>query len=121
VIDIAGRPKTFWEMEHVNRDFHIALAQAAAQEKRLPELQADADRRNAERQKAKVEQPATRAEHDWVGLGRIAVGEAREDGNQAAIAYALIGILEQLQKVTTPLYNGSQHAIQTFDNSRGQL
>lgn len=63
----------------------------------------------------------TRVEYDWLGLARVAVGEAREGGNQAAIAYALIGILEQLQKVTTPLFDGSQHAIQTFDNSRGQL
>jgi hypothetical protein len=104
-------------------DFLIALAQAYDNALRIPELMAVADRRNAERAAnvpySETPEPPTRAEHDWVGLARLAVGENARD--QAAIAYALIGILEQLQKVTTPLYNGSQHAIQTFDNSRGQL
>lgn len=128
VIDVEGHFKTFWELEHVSQDFHIALAAAAAEEKRRPELQAEADRRNAERAanvpSSETPEPApepTRTPHDWVGLARLAVREARQDGNQAAIAYALIGILEQLQKVTTTLYSGSQHAIQVFDNSRGQL
>jgi hypothetical protein len=84
-------------------DFLIALAQAYDNMAGYAELQVEADRRNAERRKAKVEpitpEPPSRAEHDWVGLARLAVGEAREGGNQAAIAYALIGILEQLQKM----------------------
>jgi hypothetical protein len=89
------------------------------------ELKAEADRRNAERQKVKqewivIEQPLTReTAFDWLHKARWALGAATADGNESAIAYALIGILEQLCKVTTPLYGGSQHAIQTFDNSRG--
>jgi len=122
VIDVAGFPKTFWDLEHASRDFHIALAQAAAEEKRLPELQAEADRRNAERQQPKVEQPAkVEPAFDWLHKARWALGAATADGNESAIAYALIGILEQLHKVTTPLHSGKQHAIQTWDNSRGQV
>jgi len=73
----------------------------------------------AEMQKANVEQPPTKVEHDWLGLARLAVSVNARD--QAAIAYALIGILEQLQKITTPLYGGREHAIQIFDNSRSQV
>jgi hypothetical protein len=103
VIDTAGHPKTFWELEHVNNDFHIALANAAAWEKRLPELQAEADRLNAERQKAKqewvmIEEPATtEPAFDWLHKARWALGAATADGNESAIAYALIGILEHLR------------------------
>lgn len=122
VIILGGEPLGHWERGDLTNDFYMALAAAAAEHKRLPDLLAEAARRNVERQKAKVEiAPPTRVEHDWLGLARLAVGEARADGNQAAIAYALIGILQQLQLVTTPLYGGRQHAIQTYDNSRGQL
>lgn len=105
-----------------NPDFLIALAQAYENMAGYAGLKAEADRRNVERQKAKVEQPATVQVVDWLAVAKTAVGPANADGNDiSAIAYALIGILEQLRLVTTSLYGGTEHAIQTFDNSRGQL
>jgi hypothetical protein len=121
-----GRAETKYSLPG-NPDFLMALAQAYENMAGYAELKAEADRRNAERQKAKqewivIEQPLTREpDFDWLHKARWAVGAATADGNESAIAYALIGILEQLMLVTTPLYGGSQHAIQTFDNSRGQL
>jgi len=123
VIMLGGAPLSHWERDDLTNDFHMALAAAAAEHNRQPELLAEAGRRNVERQakaNVKIALP-TGFERDWLGLARLAVGKVQADGNEAAIAYALIGILEQLQMVTTPLYSGSQHAIQTFDNSRGQL
>lgn len=117
VIILGGEPLSHWERGDLTNDFYMALAAAAAEHNRLPELHAE-----AERQLKALDKPEpARVEQDWIGLARLAVGEAREDGNQAAIAYALIGILQQLQLLTTPLYGGRQHAIQTYDNSRGQL
>jgi hypothetical protein len=106
-----------------NPDFLIALAQAYENMAGYAGLKAEADRRNVERQKAKVEQPATVQVTvqvvDWLAVAKTAAGPANANGNHiAAIAYALIGILEQLRLATTSLYGGAFHAIQTFDNSR---
>lgn len=113
-----GRSETVYSVPG-HPDFLIALAQAYATMEHYAGMKAEADRRNAERQAKVTETPEPA--FDWLHKARWALGAAKSDGNEAAIAYALIGILEQLQKVTTPLYGGSQHAIQTFDNSRGQL
>jgi hypothetical protein len=90
-----GRSETVYSLPD-SADFLVALAQAHENMAENAELKAEASRRNAQIQKPTVETPATRAEHDWLGLARIAVGEAREGGSQAAIAYALIGVLELL-------------------------
>ena len=124
VIMLGGHPLGHWERGDLTNDFHIALAAAAAEYEREPELQAEADRRNAERQKAKVEAtstPATTRGPDWLAGAIEYWRTPGTETNDRAIACALIGILEQLRKITTPLYDGSQHAIQTFDNSRGQV
>ena len=115
-----GRSETKYSLPG-NPDFLIALAQAYANMEHYAKVKAEADQRNAERQKAKVEQPATNDKPDWLAGAIEYWRTPGTETNDRAIACALIGILEQLQKVTTPLYNGSQHAIQTFDNSRGQL
>lgn len=95
-----GRSETKYSLPG-NPDFLIALAQAYANMEHYGEMKAEADRRNAERQKAKVEQPAQKAV-DWLKAAIIAAGPILADGSSMdAIAYSLIGILEQLQKVTT--------------------
>lgn len=116
VLPYNGRNETKYSLPG-NPDFLIALAQAYANMEHYAEMKAEADRRNEERRLKALDkpEPLARVQHDWLGLARLAVGENARD--QAAIAYALIGILEQLQLVTTPLYGGAQHAIQTFDNS----
>jgi hypothetical protein len=105
-----GRAETKYSLPG-DPDFLIALAQAYDNALRIPELMAEAARRN------ETPEPPAKPAFSWLDKAELAVGKALDVGNESAIAYALIGILEQLQKVTTPLYDGSQHAIQTFDNS----
>lgn len=118
VIMLGGSPLSRWERENLTNDFHMALAAAAAEHKRLPELRAEAERRNAERRNAERRDAPKEHKTDWLLAAHAA---CLVDQHQAAIAYALTGILDQLRAWSTPLYGGSQHAIQTFDNSRGQL
>lgn len=75
-----------------NPDFLIALAQAYENMAGYAELNAEADRRNAERQKMTVEQPKA---IDWLLSAEVYMDD--DGGEVKAIACALIGILEQLK------------------------
>lgn len=111
-----GRSESVYSLPG-NADFLIALAQAYANMESYAVLQAEADQRNADRQKP----PATVQRIDWLALAsRWMVFDTPVPSEvEKAKAYALIGILEQLRMVTTPLYNGREHAIQIFDQSFG--
>lgn len=120
VIPLGDQPLSHWECDDLTTDFHMALAAAADQHHHLPELQAEAERRNAERLASKPD-PTAQPEPlplNWLSEAIRAVGVGLGDGNQASIAFSLIGILEQLQSVITPLYNNKEHAVNTYDASR---
>lgn len=117
-----GRSETKYSLPG-NPDFLIALAQAHANMEHYAEMKAEADRRNVELQERQVKQPPTVQKIDWLELAvRSAQPAVPVRGNENwTIAYVLVGILEQLRMITIPLYGRTQHAIQTFDNSRSQF
>lgn len=104
-----GYARTIYE-EAGTEDFLIALAEAVDSNREVPELEAEAQRRNDSMKKL----PAPTPPIDYLKMAKDALVMG---STHFVVANALIAICDRLDSVIAPLNNG-ERAINTYDTTR---